>query len=69
VIEQEERIMYPVIALSPAVDVSTVVGPSRTEGKALEISNDLELLGYTEVCPCMRLEDVEASPPWDRPES
>lgn len=57
---------YVVIAQSPSVDVSQVVGPFRSADKALEASADLAILGYnTEVCELVNLRDVDVSPAWD----
>lgn len=56
---------YVVIAQSPSVDVSTVVGPLRTYTKALLTSDALRDRGYmTEIARLERLSDVENSPPW-----
>ena len=52
--------LFVVIALSPDVDVSTVVGPFQSRSKAERASEQLEGMGYvTEVCPLWRLERVE----------
>lgn len=57
---------YVVIALSPSVDVSQVVGPFRSADKAREISDELTSKGYnTELCPLMQLSEVDDSPAWD----
>lgn len=59
-----------VIALSPAVDVSTVVGPVRSWDRAREIGQELESRGYnTEICPLVKLDQIEDSPAWDGSES
>lgn len=57
---------YVVIAQSPSVDVSQVVGPFRTFANARLASEGLESCGYnTEICPLLKLADVDTSPPWD----
>ena len=55
-----------VIGTSPAQDTSVVVGVYRSSEKALEASSDLEALGYvTEICPVVKVEDVQTSEGWD----
>jgi len=57
---------YVVIALSPVVDVSTVVGPFRSWERANQASDELRVKGYnTEICPVGRLDEIEESPAWD----
>lgn len=57
---------FVVIAQSPSIDVSQVIGPFRSQDNALLASNELECRGYnTEVCPLSKLAEVEDSPPWD----
>jgi hypothetical protein len=57
---------YVVIAQSPSVDVSQVVGPFRSSATALSAVDALESKGYnTEMVELSKLEDLDYSPPWD----
>ena len=58
--------MYVVIGQSPTVDVSQVIGPFKTYGRAREASEALDAKGYvTEIAELMRLTDIDNSPAWD----
>jgi hypothetical protein len=63
-------VSYVVIAQSPSVDVSQVIGPFKSQARAIDISDGLTAKGYnTEVCPLVKFVEVDYSPPWDLNES
>ena len=53
---------YVVVAYSPVIDATAVVGPFRSYEWAIEASQDLVGKGYnTEICPLSKVEDVPPS--------
>ena len=57
---------YVVVAYSPVVDTTAVVGPFRSYEWAVAASQDLVGKGYnTEICPLSKVEDVAPSSAWD----
>lgn len=58
--------MYVVIAQSPSVDASQVVGPFKSISKAHDASSELTSKGYnTEIVPLVHISDVDNSPAWE----
>jgi hypothetical protein len=58
--------LYVVIATSPVMDVSRVVGPFRSIEKALDAGQTIETKGYnTEVVELENTSDIDDSDGWD----